>query len=66
MTPIIAGHTLAAGDIVVDEHGRRYRLVGRWGRAGWEALAMSGPWAVLISDEALAATSPDRNWWWDS
>jgi hypothetical protein len=64
MTATIAGHTLAAGDVVVDKHGRRYRLAERWLDVGWSA---SGTWGdIFIADEALAATGPDRSWWWDS
>jgi hypothetical protein len=64
MTATIAGHTLQTGDIVVDKHGRRYRLAERWLDVGWSA---SGTWGdIFIADEALAATGPDRSWWWDS
>jgi hypothetical protein len=67
MTASIAGHELAVGDVVVDEDGLRWRLLGRWWDGdAWEARRVDTYHWGLIADDALNATGDNRCWWWDS
>jgi hypothetical protein len=63
--PSIAGHVLAAGDVVVNNDGIRYELLRRWDDVAWVAHPIGFHADVILADHALAATGDDRQWWWD-
>jgi hypothetical protein len=64
--PSIAGHTLAVGDVVMNDDGIRYELLRRWDDVAWVAHPIGFHADVILADHALAATGDDRTYWWDA